>query len=373
MSANTRQLPSTFASLDEARDNLAWVESRIKSPDTGWSDYGDIVQDYVDVLAKSFSEGTLDDDECEECYEGIPVKNYPFKRSHIKGWFEDAVQQHGHPQSGSGTLGWTEGMPLDYWIDEHLKKLTVTKYTDSNMQATYKWLFDTGDERQIVETKLHHNSASEFETKIDETFVFAEVGEPTEKYREGGAWKRQFIRPFIRKDDRVSVEERAGPRTKCIESIKDMLEVRTAYFDISSEERYGGPRQEGPTYRGLHAFEITIEEPDRAGEVIDTAVSNGASEVDGVEFTLSSEKRENLREEALQAAMENARSEAGTVAAAEDLRIAGVDRISTTEFDRRPYSAETAALAAGDGGSTSIDSGPVSVSASVTVVYETNG
>jgi uncharacterized protein YggE len=147
--------------------------------------------------------------------------------------------------------------------------------------------------------------------------------------------------------------------------------IRTAYFDISSEERYGRQDPEAPTYRGMHAFEITIETPDDAGQVIDTAVSNGASEVDGVEFTLSPDRREELREQALESAMNNARSEASTVAGAEDLSITGVDRISTTDYRRTPYAVETAA--GGDAGArTSISSGPVTVRASVSVVYDTS-
>jgi uncharacterized protein YggE len=118
---------------------------------------------------------------------------------------------------------------------------------------------------------------------------------------------------------------------------------------------------------------VTVENPDEVGGVIDTAVSNGASEVGGVEFTLSADRRAELRQDALEAAMENARTEASTVAGAEDIRISGVDQISTTNYDSRPYAVETAAMAAGDAGGTSIDSGPVTVSASVTVVYETNG
>lgn len=240
MSTNANTLPSDFESLDEARDSLTWVEASIKDDDTGWSEYGDIVREYLDVLAASFSEEKLTVDDCEECYGSIPVKNRAWNRSHIKEWFEDAVQRHGHPQSGSGTLGWESGKPLDIWVDDYLKSITITKYTDSNMQATYKWLFEYEDERQIVETKLHHNSASEFETAIDETFPFVEVDSPREKYSEGGAWKRQFIRPFLKNDDRVKVEERPGPRTKCIEAIKDMLEVRTAYFDIDRADDADG-------------------------------------------------------------------------------------------------------------------------------------
>jgi len=153
----------------------------------------------------------------------------------------------------------------------------------------------------------------------------------------------------------------------------DSSQIRTNYYDISSQARYGGPQGEEPKYQAVHSFTVTVENPDEVGAVIDTAVSNGASEVGGVEFTLSADKREDLRQDALEAAMDNARSEASTVAGAEDLQISGVDRISTTQYDSRPYAVETAALAAGgDGASTSIDSGPVTVSASVTVVYETS-
>lgn len=170
---------------------------------------------------------------------------------------------------------------------------------------------------------------------------------------------------------RESLSENASSMRDALSGMGiDDGQIRTAYFDISSQERYGGPREEEPTYRGYHAFEITIEEPDQAGEVIDTAVSNGASEVDGVEFTLSQERRDELREEALEEAMDSARSEASTLADAEDLSITGVDRIRSTDYGRTPYRAE--ALAAGDGaGGTSISSGPVTVRASVTVVYDT--
>jgi len=150
-------------------------------------------------------------------------------------------------------------------------------------------------------------------------------------------------------------------------------QIRTNYYDISSQARYGAPRGEEPKYRAVHSFTVTVENPDEVGAVIDTAVSNGASEVGGVEFTLSTEKRAELRQDALEAAMDNARTEASTVAGAEDIQISGVDRISTTDYNSRPYAVETAALAAGDAGGTSIDSGPVTVSASVTVVYETSG
>lgn len=148
-------------------------------------------------------------------------------------------------------------------------------------------------------------------------------------------------------------------------------QIRTVHFDISSERRRERPEGNSPTYRGTHVFAITIEDPSTAGQVIDTAVSNGASEVHGVEFTLSQERRQELRQQALQEAMANARSEASTVASSEDLSLTGVTRISTTDSSVRPFETRAAAADGGGGAETSIESGPVTVQASVTVVYET--
>ncbi|MFB6151097.1 MAG: SIMPL domain-containing protein [Haloarculaceae archaeon] len=177
-------------------------------------------------------------------------------------------------------------------------------------------------------------------------------------------------------DDISAVRERLAEN---VSQMRDALaemgiegdQIRTAHYDISSEARYGAPSEGEPKYRAVHAFVITVNDTGDVGQVIDTAVNNGASEVDGVQFTLSPEKRQQLRQDALESAMESARTEASTLAGAEDLSISGVDRISSTDYNRVPYRVETAALASGDGAATTINSGPVTVSASVTVVYET--
>jgi len=163
-------------------------------------------------------------------------------------------------------------------------------------------------------------------------------------------------------------ENVSSMRSALVEQGLDESQIRTSYYDISTDRRYGGPNPEEPEYRAIHAFTIAINDTGSVGEVIDTAVTNGADEVDNVQFTLSPDRREELRQQALGAAMDSARSEATAIARAENLTVTGLDRASTT-YDRAPYRVESAALAA-DGASTSIDSGPVAVSASVTVVYD---
>jgi uncharacterized protein YggE len=143
--------------------------------------------------------------------------------------------------------------------------------------------------------------------------------------------------------------------------------VTTAYFNLQPEYDHSGERRELVGYRAVHA--LTVESGvDQAGSVIDAAVGAGAVRVNGVQFTLTDETRQSAREQALAAAMGNAAADAGAIADAADLRLDGVRSVSTgapvvTPFEGRLARSEDAA------GSTTIESGPVTVSASVSVVY----
>ncbi|MFB6184394.1 MAG: SIMPL domain-containing protein [Haloarculaceae archaeon] len=143
-------------------------------------------------------------------------------------------------------------------------------------------------------------------------------------------------------------------------------QVRTEYFDISQD--YRGPDTGPTTYRATHSFQITLSNTSRAGEVIDATVSNGANRVDGVQFTLSQDKRQRLRQQALEDAMSNAKTEAETLAESGGLHVGGVATIDSSDTSYRPVQYESAALASGGGG-TSVESGPVTVTAAVTVSY----
>jgi uncharacterized protein YggE len=157
-------------------------------------------------------------------------------------------------------------------------------------------------------------------------------------------------------------------RTALDEFGLDSEDVRTAHYDIRQERRHTRDGVETGPYRGVHAFEITLDDTDAAGEVIDIAVNNGADQIDGVSFTLSDDKREELHNEALTQAMTNARVRADTLASAGDLSVTGVHTIVSTETRYHDYRVETAhAGAAGD--STSIEAGPVTVTANVRVTY----
>ena len=120
-------------------------------------------------------------------------------------------------------------------------------------------------------------------------------------------------------------------------------------------------------FHARHTLQVEVSDVETVGAVIDTAVDAGATDVHNVRFTLADETRQELRNQALTAAMENARTQADTLATSADLSIVGVHDVTTHDYSGPVVRYE--ATAQGASGGTDISSGPVSVSAQVTVTY----
>ncbi|ELZ96536.1 hypothetical protein C440_05293 [Haloferax mucosum ATCC BAA-1512] len=160
----------------------------------------------------------------------------------------------------------------------------------------------------------------------------------------------------------------AAVRTALTDAGIDEDAIQTTGFSVDPEYDHGEER-ELVGYRAAHTLSVEVE-PDRAGEVIDLAVGAGASEIRGVHFTLTDETRSELRSEALTNAVDSAKADAETVADASDLRITGVQTAAVGGSAPDPYPvayAEDARTTAGS--STELSPGPVTVRATVQMVY----
>ena len=145
-------------------------------------------------------------------------------------------------------------------------------------------------------------------------------------------------------------------------------QITTSGYDIRQDYRDSRKGDAKPRYVARQSFQITVNDTDRAGAVIDAAVGSGATRVDGVRFTLSTERRDELKQAALEDAMNRADTKAETLATQSDMTLVRVQTVTSTDVSRGPIYAEATAVA-DSGGSTSIDSGPVTVTANVHVVY----
>lgn len=152
----------------------------------------------------------------------------------------------------------------------------------------------------------------------------------------------------------------------------DADQIVTEDYDIRRNFRHEREPDQ-PEYQGQHALVVTLDNTSRAGEIVVTAVENGATQVSDIRFTVDRETRLALREDALANAMDNARGRAQVAASNGNLQLAGVHTVQTAEVSVDPFRSERVALgdAAGGGGapSTSFESGTVTVNAQVLVIY----
>ena len=150
----------------------------------------------------------------------------------------------------------------------------------------------------------------------------------------------------------------------------DEDDVRTEQYDIR-QVRETRPDANRSEYVGVHVYAIDVDDVDAVGEVIDVAVGAGADGVQQVRFGLSDERRDELREEALGDAMDNAHAQADTLAANADLEVTGVYTVSTTDVHTSPYTSTSfrAETADAGGAGTGIEVGDVDVSVTVRVVF----
>ncbi|MEF8839438.1 MAG: SIMPL domain-containing protein [Haloarculaceae archaeon] len=169
-------------------------------------------------------------------------------------------------------------------------------------------------------------------------------------------------------DNPAAVRDDLAAGTEELRSALDELGVdyETVSYSLS-EERRAEERERAP-YRGEHEFEVTLEDPDATGSVVDAAADANAS-VQRVALTLSDDRREDLRDDAITNAMDDARQQASTIASAGDLTADDVHSVQASQQRYRPAAYEMAAAGDGGGGGTSIDAGDVSVSYRVQVTY----
>lgn len=138
---------------------------------------------------------------------------------------------------------------------------------------------------------------------------------------------------------------------------------------IRDREADDGEPQETTRYEGTHSFSIDVDDVEAVGSVIDTAVESGADTVSHIEFTLSEEQRADLREEALNLAIESARNESEFVAGEVDQSVVDVKSVDTSGGGVSSVRREYATAEAADSGSTELQPDDVTVRATAKITY----
>ncbi|MFW5949246.1 MAG: SIMPL domain-containing protein [Halolamina sp.] len=124
-------------------------------------------------------------------------------------------------------------------------------------------------------------------------------------------------------------EDAADRSTALVDALEDAgvdaNAITTAGYSLNAQ--YDEAR-EPTSYRAVHSYRVEVD-PDDAGTVVDTSVTEADAEIWGVQFTLAPETRADLRAAAVDAAVQDARLDADAVAAAAGLEVTAVEGIQT--------------------------------------------
>ena len=124
-------------------------------------------------------------------------------------------------------------------------------------------------------------------------------------------------------------------------------------------------------YRASNTVTVTVNDVAKAGQVIDAALSSGATDVNGLSFGLKDAK--SVRNTALQMAVQDARSKADAIAAALGVKIVGIQNVKEDGGNFARYEVANARLAKLDGAAmadTPVNAGTVEVNAEVHIDFQ---
>lgn len=152
-------------------------------------------------------------------------------------------------------------------------------------------------------------------------------------------------------------------------------DIKTVNFNVNPRYDY---ESDTPTITGYSvdtSVRVKVKELDTINQVIDTATANGANQVNGISFTISDEKEEELRKQARKEAIEDAKESAKELADLADMRLGKIVDISENNVgsEQPPimYARNELAVADAGGSPTSVEPGSTSYTYQVTLSYET--
>ncbi len=163
------------------------------------------------------------------------------------------------------------------------------------------------------------------------------------------------VKRVLGKDDKVkTLQYQVYPIFRRVEKTQGKGKIRT-------DEIAG--------YRASHRFQVELRDLDKIGQVADTAVKNGANEVQGPYF--GNIQQEDLQNQAAVKALERARKLADALAQAAGLKVKRVLKMSTAQnIFPRVFATAKAAPVAGAEVTTPIEVGDITYQSRLTVTFE---
>jgi len=153
-------------------------------------------------------------------------------------------------------------------------------------------------------------------------------------------------------------------------------QIQTTSYTVQEQYEWSSSMQKSISvgYKTTNSIKVTITDLTKTGNIIDAAVNAGANRVSNISFTLSKEKQEIVKQEALLDAAKMSRTKAQSIASGLGVTLGDVKTISENYYYYTPnsrnydYALSSEAMEAKI--DTPISPSDVSISATVNVTFE---
>ena len=154
-------------------------------------------------------------------------------------------------------------------------------------------------------------------------------------------------------------------------------DIETSSYNIYPEYNWDNGKQELKGYKTSNILKVKTKDFSKIGKIVDVSVDNGATLIQSINFELSQEKQNEIKQEAISKASEDARIKANATAQGLNAKLGKVKQVAVSDYNYYPY---PYFLAESGGGvldarkavSAEILPGKLEVKASVNVVFELN-
>ncbi|MGF9962998.1 SIMPL domain-containing protein [Bacillus rhizoplanae] len=164
-------------------------------------------------------------------------------------------------------------------------------------------------------------------------------------------------------------EENAALSSKLLDSLKQLgiteQNIKTLSYTITPQYEYVNEKSILRGYQVEHLYEIIVLNVQKAGEVYEAAVSNGANVAKGLVFRVSDPN--TYYKQALVLAVQNAQEKARTIASTYSLHINPIPISLVEESSHMPR--EFVAYSAVHSGSPPIQSGELEITSTVRAIF----
>jgi uncharacterized protein YggE len=146
--------------------------------------------------------------------------------------------------------------------------------------------------------------------------------------------------------------------------------VQTTNYSINPVYEYNEAQRKSylTGYRVTNGVTVTVKQLNMVSKIIDTSVTSGANQVQGINFTI--DKNEEYYKNMLAQAAKKAKDEANTVAQALGVSIVGIKHVSTgSNYSQPRVMYNKGMMMAESAAATPIEAGEVGVNATVNIDF----